>query len=70
MQSSASLTRLVPAVLKSPASIELLEHRVVEEIQRRCPSVKRVGIARSSDRGITSTLPRLRISMKPNNGEI
>ena len=65
MQSSASLWRLAPAVLKSPANIELLEHRVVEEIRRRCPSVKRVGIARSP-----STFPRLRISMKPNNGEI
>ena len=43
MQSFAMLTRLAPDALKSPATIELLEHRVVAEIRRCCPTVKWIG---------------------------
>jgi muconolactone delta-isomerase len=38
MQTFAMLTRLEPNGLQSPTAVEDLEHRVMEHIQRTCPT--------------------------------
>lgn len=40
MQTFILLTRLLPEVLRSPASMEDLEKRAVEHIEQECPEVK------------------------------
>ena len=40
MQTFILLTRLTPEVLKSPATMEDFEQRVVEHIEQECPEVK------------------------------
>jgi uncharacterized protein with GYD domain len=40
MQTFILLTRMMPEVLKSPATMEDLEKRAVEHIEQECPDVK------------------------------